>query len=235
MPRLPPDHRALSILRAAKEQAQYDSDDPRDTALFHLVKSGGDVSLIGQVTEAFDIYVTDEFRHIVDALILGDATDTDIAEALKMNPLVLSPYRHLFFDKVVFSHVLDMYQYVGRLICNRKQRDEYLISMQQGPSVLSERYRIGDRKPVDTREVVNTVLRDLSSRFREHRGHDITSATAQAALRLVPDVLRASALAAEKNGGDKDTANQAITMALNMHDETKTPDEAGVVLGEVAG
>ncbi len=235
MPRLPPDHRALHILRAAKDRDQYESDDPRDTALFHLVKSGGEVSLIGHVTDAFDLYRTEEFRHIVDALLLGGASDTDVADALKMNPLVLSPYRHLFFDMAVFSHVLDMYQYVGRLACSRKQRDEYLISMQQGPNVLGERYHVGDRKPVDPREVVNTVLRDLSSRFREHRGHDITSATAQAALRLVPDVLKATVLATEKNGGDKDSAAQAIMMTLDMKDETKTPDEAGVVLTEVAG
>lgn len=233
--RLSPDHRALEILRQAKEQDTPNSEDPRETALFHLVKSGGEVSLIAHVTDAFDVYSTEEFRHVVNALILGDATDQEIAEALKMNLLVLNPYRHLFFDKTIFSHVLDMHKYVGSLRCKQKQRDEYLISMQQGPSVLSERYRIGDRKPVDPRNVVNTVLRDLSSRFQEHRGHDITSATAQAALRLVPDVLRASALAAEKNGADRDTADKAITMALDMKDETKTLEEVNVKLPEVAG
>lgn len=233
--RLSPDHRALEILRQAGAQDTLNSEDPRETALFHLVKSGGEISLIAHVTDAFDMYSTEEFRHVINALILGDATDQEIGEALKMNLLVLNPYRHLFFDKTVFSHVLDMHKYVGGLRCKQKQRDEYLISMQQGPSVLSERYRIGDRKPVDPRNVVNTVLRDLSSRFQEHRGHDITSATAQAALRLVPDVLRASALAAEKNGADRDTADKAITMALDMKDETKTLEEANIQLPEVAG
>lgn len=212
-----------------------DSTDARETALFHLVKSAGEESLVAMVEDAYLIYVTREYRHVLNALLLGKATDGLVRDALDIGEGVMSAYRHLFFDVEVFRHALDVHAYIRGLDCSDVEREHYNVAVQQGPAVLAEKFRIGERKPVDPKEVMRTTLGDLYARFQQHRGLAIDSAKAQAALRLAPELLRAAALVNEKSATQSENAAHAIKLALHLVDETKTPEVAQISLSDIAG
>lgn len=231
MPRRAPDHRARSVLSSPT----CESTDPRESALFHLVKTAGDTSLIAHVEDAYLVYVAEEYRHIVDALLLGKASNTLLRDALDLPEVVADVYRHLFFDTSVFRHALDVHAYIHELACTDVQRQYYLSATQQGPSFLADKFRVGERKPVDPKEVMRAALGDLYVRFLEHRGLDIDNAKAQAALRLAPELMRAAALVNEKSASQTENAAHAIKLALHLVDDTKTPEQASVNINEIAG
>jgi hypothetical protein len=231
MPRRSPDHRAQSVLSSPV----CESTDPRESALFHLVKTAGDTSLIAHIEDAYLIYVSPEYRHIVDALLLGKASNAVLRDALDLPEVVTDVYRHLFFDVSVFRHALDVYAYARSVNCTDDQRQYYLSATQQGPTFLADKFRVGDRKPVDPKEVMRAVLGDLYVRFLDNRGLDIETTKAQAALRLAPELLRAAALVNEKSASHGDNAAHAIKLALHLVDETKTPEQASVNINEIAG
>lgn len=212
-----PDHRALAVFASADDA---DWPDPRESALFHLYKSGGRDVIIPDVEDAYGVYFTPEYRHVVDALLLGKASDGDVCSSLDLAPNVLSVYRHLFFDRAVFGHALEAHAYARGVPCSEEERQHYLVAVQQGPSVLVDKFRIGDRPPPDSKAFMREVLADLMSCFRQHRGRDISTPIAQAAFRLAPDILRyAAAMNQSGPGARAEEAAKAIRLALRVEEE----------------
>lgn len=194
--------------------------DPRESALFHLSRSGGADVIIADVDDAYGLYVTPEYRHVVDALLLAKATDGEVCAALDLAPNVLSVYRHLFFDRTVFGHALEAHAYARDVICDDEERKNYTVAVRQGPATLIEKFRIGERPLPDHKAFMREVISDLMAGFRTNRGCDVTSATAQAAFRLAPDILRyAAALGQSGPGARAEEAAKAIRLALRVEEE----------------
>lgn len=229
MKQKPPDHRAQAVFASPED---VDLTDPRESALFHYVKSGGKSCIIPDVEDAYGVYFTPAYRHVLDALILGKASDGEVCAALDFAPNVLSVYRHLFFDRSVFNHALAAHAYANNVICSEVERQHYLTAVQQGPSSLVEKFRIGDRPPPDVKAFMREVMTDLMIGFRQHRGHDITTPTAQAALRLAPEILRYAASMSQTGPSARaEEAAKAIRLALRVEEEV---DET-VNTKEIAG
>lgn len=217
MKRRPPDHRAQAVLASPDDK---NWEDPRESALFHFVKSGGRDVIIGDVEDAYGVYFTPAYRHVIDALLLGKASDGEVCSALDLAPNVLSVYRHLFFDRSVFGHALEAHAYANTVPCTDSERQHYLTAVQQGPSALVEKFRIGERPPPDVKAFMREVMSDLMVGFRQHRGHDIASPIAQAAFRLAPEILRyASSMSQAGPGARAEEAAKAIRLALRVEEE----------------
>lgn len=194
--------------------------DPRESALFHFVKTGGREVIILDVEDAYGVYFTPEYRHVLDALLLGKATDGEVCSALDFAPNVLSVYRHLFFDRTVFNNALEAHAYARTVPCTKDERQHYFTAVNQGPSALAEKFRIGERPPPDTKAYMREVMADLIIGFRNHRGHDITSPIAQAAFRLAPEILRYAASMSQAGPGARaEEAAKAIRLALRVEEE----------------
>lgn len=197
--------------------------DPRESALFHLVKSGGRDVIIGDVEDAYAVYFKPEYRHVVDALLLGKATDGEICSSLDFAPNVISVYRHLFFDRSVFTNALEAHDYAVRVPCSDAERQNYLSALRQGPSPLLDKFRIGARPDPDVKAFLREVMNDLMSGFREHRGHDVSAPIAQAAFRLAPEILRyAAAMTQASPTVRAEEAAKAIRLALKIEEEVDT-------------
>ena len=217
MNRRPPDHRARAILASDDASAWTD---PRESALFHFVKTGGREVIIADVEDAYGVYFTPEYRHVVDALLLAKASDGDVCSALDLAPNVLSVYRHLFFDRSVFNHALEAHTYANTVPCSDKERQHYLTAVMQGPAALFEQFRIGERPPPDVKSFMREVMADLMVGFRQHRGQDISSPIAQAAFRLAPEILRYAASMSQAGPGARaEEAAKAIRLALKVEEE----------------
>lgn len=226
MPVAPPDFRARRVLA----DAGWDPADPRESALRELVTTGE--MLISEVADAYALYTEPAFRHVVDALLIAKATDVEVASALDVEPRVLNPYRHLFFDRTVFRNALEVHAYVAAQA--EDVRDAcYLVATRQGVATLADRFRIGRAPDLDPKQVLREILTDLHARFTEHRGEVLTSALAQAALRLAPEVIKAAALVNEKGGSHASAAVSALKLALDLKDETA--EQPALPIGEIAG
>lgn len=227
--RRPPNHRALAVLASDDDMNWAD---PRESALFHFVKSGGRDVIIADVEDAYGVYFTPAYRHVLDALMLAKASDGEVCSALDFAPNVLSVYRHLFFDRSVFSHALEAHTYADTVPCSEKERQHYLTAVMQGPSALVEQFRIGERPPPDVKAFMREVMNDLMVGFRKQRGQDVTSAIAQAAFRLAPDILRyAGAMTQAGPGARAEEAAKAIRLALRVEDEVEVDVDTKLIAG----
>lgn len=224
-----PDHRAQAVFAAPDD---VNLADPRESALFHFVKSEGQDAIIADVEDAYSIYFAPEYRHVIDALLLAKAPDGDLCSALDLAPNVLSVYRHLFFDRTVFPHALAAHAYARLVPCTDDERQHYFTAVQQGPLALLEKFRIGERPAPDTKAYMREVMADLMVGFRQHRSQNIASPIAQAAFRLAPEILRyAAAMTQSGPGARAEEAAKAIRLALRIEEEV---DES-VDTAEIAG
>lgn len=233
----PPDHRASRIIGLAEKQADFDGDNPIERDFFYLVKKGE--ATLPEVRAAADIYQEPEFRHPFNALLIGRAPDSLIVDALKCDPLVLSPYRHLFFDATVFRHTPAIFRYIRELPLDdnddteRVWREYYMVAAAQGPEYLANRFRVGERPDADPRKVIKTVVTDTYDRFLAHRGKQLNTEVAKEALKWGNAAVSAAVTLIEKGGDTKKNAVEELRVALQTNDLTKTPEQAGVDPAEV--
>ncbi len=237
MPRMSPDFRGLAAIQAATDgQATFESDDPREASLFHLVKSQHATQL--DVEEAFLLYSNDDYRHVMNALILANASDALISTSLEISFLVTSAYKWLFFERSVFRHVLDIRTWVTELTePESEERKIYMVTILQGPEALAEKFAIGRRPNIDPKDALQDILTSLYARAQEHRGLKITDPIAQASLRTAKDAAAVAALLIDKGGQQVKHALEDLKTALTLEtkDLTTTPEEAGIDPKTIAG
>ncbi len=181
MPRLSPDHRALRVFSMVYGKQPFVGSHADEHALYEYLQHGR--SPTPQVDEAYGIYEEPQFRHVVDAALLAHATDAFVCDALEMPLTVMSVYRHLFFDRSVFRHVLDVSKYVKELPVTPEERTYYTTAYEKGPETLLNRFRIGKRPDLEPRAVLKELLADQIERARGHRGQPLNSELAREALR----------------------------------------------------
>lgn len=225
--RAPPDHRGKRIIDLVRSEGPPDlSWDPREVALFYRVKS--QPCPLPDVEEAYDLYSTNQHRHLLDALILGQATDAQIFESLQIAHLVLSTYRYLFCDKAVFRHALDVHSYVQALTCHKDLALYYTVAIKQGPTVLLSDLRLGERPPVDPKATLRSLASDFFTRFQAHRGQALTSRVAQEAFKWGKAAAETSVLLIHHDSNKAEAALEDLKLALATVDHTSTPEEAGL-------
>jgi hypothetical protein len=232
-----PDHRASRILQLADTRDDFDGVHPVELDFFYLVKRGE--STLIDVRIAYEVYRTPEDRHVFDALILGRADDGLIADALKVSPTVLVPYRHLFCDATVFPHTPAVYRYIRELPLDLADDVEkewagyYEVAARQGPEYLANRFRIGDRGDVEPRKVLRTAVSDMYDRFLAHRGTQIDSAVAREALRWGTAAVDAAVILIDKGDDKKKSAVEDLRVQLETRDHTATPEGAGIKIDDI--
>jgi hypothetical protein len=225
--RAPPDHRARKIVELVKAGEPVDvSLDPREVALFYRVKS--QPCPLPDVEDAYDLYTTNQHRHLLDALFLGQATDAQIFESLQISSLVLSTYRYLFCDKTVFRHALDVHSYVQALTCHKDLAMYYAVAIKQGPMVLLSDLRLGERPPIDPKATLRSLTSDFFTRFQAHRGQALTSRVAQEAFKWGRAAADTSVLLIQHDSNKAEAALEDLKLALASVDHTATPEEAGL-------
>jgi hypothetical protein len=183
MPCPQPDHVFRRVEFLVRTKAPPPEEHPDDHALYMLLE--GRPCPLPTVEAALSLYVDDEARHALSAVILGKASDTQISEAFEIPSTVLVTYRRTFFDRSVFPHVFAIKHFIDTLRASipADLASLYAHAYERGPLSVLEKYRVGTRPPPD-------LLAELSENFtyqilnsRAARGQPLTSALAKEALR----------------------------------------------------
>lgn len=233
MLRQPPDHRGLGIIQAALVrdiECQPDAS-PFESALYELVKNEAVVMV--DVEEAYALYVTDDYRHALYALILAGASDDAISQALEIPPLVLPAFRFLFCDRTVFRHAMEISAYASKLECSDTHKKYYRTALEQGPDFLLNRLRIGKRPALDPKEALRSIAADFYDRFLTHRGQQIDSNNAKEALKWGKEAASVATVLIDKDSNKAEHALEDLKLALLTTDLTSSPKEAGINPDEV--
>ncbi len=174
-----PEHRYISIAIAIQKKISFESDNPLELCLYTLLLNNK--TDLEYVEDAYEIFIHQNDRHILNALIIAKATKEYIASTLSMNLHLIEAYQYLFFDKTVFRHDFDIKNYINTLQLNTDLKNYYLVSCEKGFKALANTFKIGERDAVDPKEVLNELLNDQLDRAKAHRGLSITSAIAKEA------------------------------------------------------
>lgn len=232
MPRTPPDSRRRRVFDAVRDKVLFETDDADERHLYLCLTTGEAVSV--EVEDALLLWLSEENRHVLNALLLGKATDDQITLGLDISPVMLAPYKRLFFDRSVFRNALDVIGYVRNDLndlneINKDWQNFYKTAIEQGPEFLINKYRVGARPPVDPRTTIQLVLNDSTDRFLTHRGQDIDSKTTKEALRWAAQALSAAAMSIDKGSDQKQNVLADLkAIMLTTVDRTETPDAAGI-------
>jgi hypothetical protein len=223
MPRVAPDHRGAFVIASLSVTPPPDIKDPEERALFCFLKNNQTVST--PVERAYELYCDSEIRHVINAAILGKASDEQISDATEVSTECLPTYRRLFFDRSTFPYTPSIIRYVNNL--PEPLHTLYMTAIQQGPEYLLNRYRVGARIPIDPKKTIDLVRSDCTERFLTHRGLDITSPVAKEALRWGEQAVRAASIDLNRESDIENLAS-SIKLALAAKEHTLTPQEAGV-------
>lgn len=236
MPRQPPNHRALRIAGQVARREAASHDHPFDSALYHALLNGD--CPISIVEEAAQWHADDGMRHLLDALYVGKCPPKEIAAGLDLDVAVLGPYEHLFFDRTVFRHALDVMRYSQEVETPADMpvvREYYEVAVRQGPQFLINRFRIGARPVPDPKAMLDIIAHDQMDRFLSHRGQTITSDTAREAFKWgQAAVSTAGALLNEAGKKGSKDAFQKLKILLQVNDQTATMEEAGIAPEDIA-
>ena len=137
MPRNPPDYRAQRAMEAVKARVAFETDDADERHLYLLMTTQEVASY--DVEDATLMWLHEESRHVVNALLLAKATDEQICTGLDISVTALMPYKRLFFDRSVFRNALDAIRYVKELQIDPAMRQYYTTAIEQGPEFLIDR------------------------------------------------------------------------------------------------
>ena len=232
MPLRSPDHRGLRVRAAIGAGETLVEPHPFEESLKNYWETG-------VATEAPDIVIAARLyddpsqMHVLNSLIVGKATNDQICEGLDMQAGTLQAYRFLFFDRDVFMHALDVHNYVLQLAIPDQIREYYSLCIQKGPFYVINRFRIGERPPVDPGKVLKTLLVDQFDRALSHRGHSITSETARESRNWVKQTVQ-TAIAIKDDGGEERRKEEMKKLfELETTDRTKKLDDLGIKPEEV--
>ena len=229
MPRTFPDHRRRRVFERVDARAPFHTDDADERNLYLCMTTGEAVAT--EVEDALILWLSEESRHVLNALLLSKADDERICAGLDLSPTMLAPYKRLFFDRSVFRNSLDVIAYVKTDLSDLEEehRNYYKTAIEQGPEFLINRFRVGTRPPPDPRQVIQGVLGDSFDRFLGHRGQGLDSKLTKEAIRWGSQALSAASLAIDK-GTDRrqNILAELRSIMLKTEDKTETPEESGI-------
>jgi len=189
-------------------------EDPADLALYGLLIGNEASEEDDDLNVALSLYRGNE-HHVIDALLLVQAKDESIVEALGVTQGVVAHYRSFFFDVTVFKHAFAARHYVRSLPEESNEEfKSYDLAIHEGADSLLARYRLGELPPVDPVKLTERALAELNLRTREHRGRPLTSRTAQESLKCVRATIEGSSAlrGMQPKGGGLSAAQELITV-----------------------
>jgi len=229
-PAIAPWHKYEEIAALAEKTGVEPPSDALDLALFRLLRGQAEDVV---VTTAYEIFRS-SYRHVMDALCLCVAKDTEVEAALELKAGVYAVYRTLFFDRTVFASVFAMRQYVQQLRLTKEEREIYELALVEGAPRLLDRYRLTPRTSPDPQEVLEDMMGEAHSRAFEHRGKPITSKVAQESFKWGrAAAATAAAIKTSSSANRISDALASLEFALTSKNSTKTPEELGVERDEI--
>lgn len=209
-------------------------EDPADLALYGILLDDEVPEEDDDLNVALSLYRGNE-HHVLDALLLVQAKDEAVVEALGINPGVLAHYRAFFFDVTVFKHAFAARHYVRTLPEEANEEfKSYDLALNEGADSLLARYRLGDLPAIDPVKATERALAELSLRTREHRGRPLTSRTAQESLKCVRATAEiGSALRNMQPKGGGLTAAQELITVLQAAEHTVRMEQLNIAPDEL--
>lgn len=228
-----PDYRAQQVCESVEAGIEPNTQDVLTQYFFHFVK--GEHVPDEDFLIAAELYSDEEYRHILNALLLGCATREQIHDGLAIGPRVLEHYAAFFFDASVFPHNPARIRYINNLQINPEFITHYRMAVERGPEEVIRRYRVGWRPKIQPKAITEQLVDDMTARFNTHRGQPITSDHAREALRWGEAALRGAkqlhdfAVAAD----DANRGGNDLRIALTVETLKSAPSEVGIDPDEV--
>lgn len=226
MPRQLPDHNGLKVLECAAESRPFESTHPDEIALYQLVTKKD--TALAAVADAYEIYISDEFRHSLNALLLANATDEQICPVLEVSQMTIRAYRYLFFDRSVFRHVFDIRAYVRELPIRTDWKTLYVEGIERGTEALLNRFRVGTRPQVEPRKVLEELMNDQFDRSKAHRGMNLTEEVAKQALNWGRAAVSTAQILLTNTPQTEKSAMEEVRMQLITKEHTQTLTELNI-------
>lgn len=222
-----PDHRYQAAKAAAAENAS--PGDARVEALAQLL--AGDECPDPAVAYAYDLYTVNEHRMVVDAFILARAPAELVYKTLEIPPEVFSTYEHLFMDRGVFRNRLELLTYAAAYEGEGPARDLIRTAVTVGPDYLVWAY--GQMRDFDNRLIIRQTMTDSFFRGLAHRGNAITSAVSKEAQKWLGNAVKNAELIERIDPRTSTNALDELKIALEVQDDTLTPDKAPVPVEDI--
>lgn len=229
-PAVAPWHKYEEIAALAEKTGVEPPTEALDLALFRVLRGNKDDSVVATAYEIF----RSSYRHVLDALSLCLAKESEVEAALELRPGVYAVYQTLFFDRAVFANVFAMRQYVQGLRLTKDEREIYELALVEGAPRLLDRYRLAPRTAPDPQSVLEDMMGEAHSRAFEHRGKPLTSKVAQESFKWGrAAAATAASIKAGASANRISDALAALEFALTSKNSTATPEELGVTRDEI--
>lgn len=208
-----PDHR----YRLAQRIVSGVEDSDPDEWTQDLVKCLRHEKCSPEVETAYQAYLSEYSRAMLNSLILCDADPSAFTDITGLTPEHVSAYRNLFFDPGVFATRVDRLAYVNDYSGPEYAKLLYEWAISSGEDFL--RWRFSGGKPkISTREIFSNIAVDSYYRFKEHTMVALSSNTGKEAKMWALLSLKASELSEKYTAGTKDD----LLADLNIVLENKT-------------
>jgi hypothetical protein len=121
----------------------------------------------------YNVFRNEDTRAVLEAFLLSNTNDQDIAKAIAMEPEEVGQYRYLFFDTSVFHSDLELIVFIQDIPDDFKYKELFKIGFHQGFKALRWQF-CRDKGDISIEEVLRTQMLDAHFRAIEHRGKAIT-------------------------------------------------------------
>lgn len=217
------DHRYEAVQEAVRTKKP-----PTDPLMHALYLRLIDRPCDAAVARAYDVYVHEFKREVLEAFLLVDATVDEIQSILRVQPDVTKAYSHLFFDTTTFVDELDRMDYTYEYDTSSfgKELKRYAVDM--GKECLKIRISRGAYTSPST--VVQDGIRSTAYVMAQLvKINPPDSTLANSALRWATVGLKA----AEANP-EKDTSTvEDLRMALTTREEAVNQTTSGIAPDEI--
>lgn len=231
MPRQPPDHNGLKVLECAAASRLFESTHPDEIALYQLLTQKE--TALPSVGDALEIYMSEEFRHSLNALLIANMGDESISPVLEISLVTLRSYRYLFFDRSVFRHAFDIRSYVRELPIRMEFKSLYVEAIERGPESLLNKFRVGTRPQVEPRKVLEELMNDQFDRSKAHRGLNLTDEVAKQALNWSRAAVGTAHILLANSPQTEKSAMEEVRMQLITKEHTQTLDDINITVDEL--
>lgn len=229
-PAVAPSHRYEELAELAQKSGVDPPSDALALAMFRILRGQSDDPV---VMSAYEIFQS-RYHHVLDALCLCAAKESEVESALELKPGVYAVYQTLFFDRAVFGSVFAMRQYVENLRLSKDEREIYELALIEGAQRLLDRYRLTPKPAPDPQTVLEDMMGEAHGRAFEHRGKPITSKVAQESFKWGRAAAATAATIKSAASANRiSDALSALEFALTSKPSTTTPEELGVSLDEI--
>lgn len=221
------DHRYRRVCKAIEDKAQPEEGGLEARLYAHVEGTEEDPVL----EYALEIYMSPAHKEAVEGFLLAGGTDDIISDILEIRPIeVLEAYRYLFFDMAQLKNRVDRMLY-AQTVCsahtNRAVSEANKVALTAGADYLAWFWN-PEKAALKPSTVINRHMVDGYYRSFAHAGAPLTSKLAQEALKLAKDATRSAKLAEDMNPSDMVNAAEAVRLAIEQFDSTKTVEELGV-------